>query len=85
MREQNRDPGIVESSNLTDTEFKTLVIKMLNKLRGSVDEFRENFNKEIKSIKMEMEIIKENQSEMKNTLFEMKSILEGINRVDKED
>ena len=28
--------------------------------------------------KMEMEIIKENQSEMKNAISEMKSILEGI-------
>ena len=37
-REQNRDPEIMESSNLTDAEFKTLVIKMLNELRGSVDE-----------------------------------------------
>ena len=35
---------------------------------------------------MELEIIKENQSEMKNTLSEMKSILKGINRVnEKED
>ena len=32
-----------------------------------------------------MEIIKGNQSEMKNTLFEMKNILQGINRVDKEE
>ena len=32
LREQTRDPGIMESSNLTDTEFKTLVIKMLNEL-----------------------------------------------------
>ena len=44
-REQNRDPGIMKSSNLTDAEFKTLLIKMLNELRGSVDEFRETFNK----------------------------------------
>ena len=48
MREQNRDPRIIESSNLTDADFKTLVMKMLNKPRGSVDEFSENFNKEIK-------------------------------------
>ena len=34
---------------------------------------------------MEMEIMKGNQSEMKNTSSEMKSILEGINRVDKEE
>ena len=75
MREQNRDPGIVESSNLTDTEFKTLVIKMLNVLLGSVGKFSENFNKDKKNIKMKMGIIERNQSEMKNTLSEMRSIL----------
>ena len=32
----------MESSNLTDAEFKTLVIKMLNELLGNV----ENSNKE---------------------------------------
>ena len=49
----------MESSNLTDAEFKTLVIKMLNEFRGSIDEFSENFNKDIKkkNIKMDMEII----------------------------
>ena len=49
------------SSNLTDAEFKILVIKLFNELRGSVDEFSENFNKEIKIINMEMEIMKGNQ------------------------
>ena len=86
MIKQNRDPGIMESSNLTYAEFKTLVIKMLNELTGSIDEISENFNKEIKkNIKMEIEIIKRDQSEMKNTLSEMKSILDGINRADKEE
>ena len=47
MREKNRDPDIMESSNLTDAEFKTLVIKMLSELLGSV----ENSNKEIKKKK----------------------------------
>ena len=51
VSEQNRDPGKMESSNLTDAEFKTLVIKMLNELIGSVDELSENFNKEIKKHK----------------------------------
>ena len=87
MREQNRDLGIMESSNLTDAEFKTLVIKMLFKHRGSVDEFSEDFNNETKKnpVKMEMQIIKGNQSEMKNTLSEIKSRLGGINRVHKEE
>ena len=51
MREQNRDLEIIESSNLTDAKFKALIIKMLNELMGSVDEFNENFNKEIKTYK----------------------------------
>ena len=50
MREQNRDPGIMESRNLIDAEFKTLVIKMFNELMGRVDEFSENFKKEIQNI-----------------------------------
>ena len=33
---------------------------------------------------MEIEIIKENLSKIKNTLSEMKNILEGINRMNKE-
>ena len=74
IREQNRDPEIVESSNLTDAEFETLVIK-----------FSENFNK---NIKMEMKIVKGKQSEMENILSEMRSILnrinKGINKVNKD-
>ena len=72
MTEQNRDPGIIESSNLTDAEFKTLVIKMLNELLGPVENSR-------KEIKMEIKIIKGNLSEVENTLSEMRSILNGIN------
>ena len=34
MREKNRDAKIMESSNLTDVEFKTLIIKMLNELKS---------------------------------------------------
>ena len=64
MREQNRDPGIMESSNITDAEFKTLVIKMLSEHRGRIDELSENFNKEIENIKVEIENIKKNQSEI---------------------
>ena len=80
MREHNRDPDIMESSNLTDAESKTLVIKMHNEL---LVKFSENSNKEIKNIKMEMEIIKENQSEMKNTLSEMRDTVNGTNKKNK--
>ena len=46
--------------NLIDTEFKTLVIRMFNKLRGRIDELSENPNKETGNIKVEVEIIKKN-------------------------
>ena len=38
----------METSNLPDAEFTALVIRLLNDLRGRVDELSENFNKEIK-------------------------------------
>ena len=37
----------MEASNLPDTELKTLVIWMLNELRGRTDKLSENFTKEI--------------------------------------
>ena len=69
MKEQNKtpekEPNKMEKSNLQDTEFKTLVIRMLSELS-------ENFNKDIGNLK-------KNQSEMKNTITEIKNTLEGTN------
>ena len=39
----------METSNLSDTEFKTLVIRLLNELRR-FEELSENFDKDIGSI-----------------------------------
>ena len=58
----------METFNLLNSEFKTLVLRMLNKLRGRVDELSENFNKEIGNIKTKLENIKKNQTKMKNKL-----------------
>ena len=55
----------METSNLPDIEIKTLVRKMLNEHRGRRDELNENFNREL-------ETIRKNQLEMKNTITEMK-------------
>ena len=50
LKEQDKTPvkevNKMETSYLSDTEFKTLVIRMLNKLRGRKDSLSENFNKE---------------------------------------
>ena len=69
----------MEASNLPETEFKRMVIKMLNKLRGRMDEHNENLNRETVSIKKDIETIKKNQMEMENTITEMKNTLEGFN------
>ena len=86
MKKQNKAPekelNERETSNLPDTEIKTLVIRMLNKLRRRVDELSEDFNKEIENIKIERENIIGSQSENKNTIYEMKSTLEGVNRLE---
>ena len=54
MKEQNKAPekelNKMETSNLLDADFKTLVIRMLKKLRGRVDE-SDNFYKGTKKHK----------------------------------
>ena len=37
----------MEASKLPETEFKIMVIRMLNELRGRMDEHNENLNREI--------------------------------------
>lgn len=52
-----------------------MIIRLLSELGKRIDEHRENFNKELGNIKR-------NQSELKNTIPQMKSTLEGMsNRV----
>ena len=64
----------MKTTNLSDAELKTLVIRLLSELRGRVDELRENFN----ITKEDMGTIKKDQSEMEDTLTEMKNNLQGI-------
>ena len=52
-------------NNLPDKEFKALVIRMLTELGKRIDKHSENFNQELENIK-------KNQSELKNTITEMK-------------
>ena len=67
MKEQDKSPekelNKMETSNLLDAEFKTLVIRMLNELS-------ENFN----GIKKDMKTVKNNQSEMQDMLTEMNNL-----------
>ena len=49
MKEQNKTPEKelikMETSNLLDAEFKTLVLRMLSELRGRVEELSESIER----------------------------------------
>ena len=66
MKEQNKTPekelSEMETINISDAEFKTLVIRML------------------KDLIEDLSSIKKTQSEMKDTLIEIKNNLQGNNR-----
>ena len=57
-------------SNLTDKEFKIMIIKMLKKHKRRIKTVR---------ILTKLENIKKNQIKLKNTINEVKNILEGNN------
>ena len=56
---------------MPDREFKLMVINILTRLERRVGDLSETLNKEIKKIKKE--------SEMKNSVTEIKNTLDGIN------
>lgn len=65
----------MEISNLSDREFKAMVLKTLIELRRRMDEHGNNFNKETGNIgKNETEV-----TELKNIIAELKNMLVGIN------
>ena len=73
MRRQRNVAQMKEQNKTTEKELikrnrdnqpirgrvQTLVMRMLSELRGRVDELRDNFNKEIRNIKRELENKKE--------------------------
>nr|KAF6500917.1 hypothetical protein HJG59_007942 [Molossus molossus] len=79
MKEQNKTPrkelSEMEISNLTDAEFKILLIKMLNELSENLNELSEG----LKSIKKDRSEMKDAQSEMKEPLTEIKNNLHRFN------
>ena len=70
-----------EASQLSDIEFKALVIRKLNeltencqKLQGKYNELTANYL----NMKKDIETINKGQDEMKNTISELKNTVEGI-------
>lgn len=60
----------MEIRNLSDREFKVMIINMITELRRRMDECSKNFSKEIENIrKLQTEVTEpKNISELKNAL-----------------
>ena len=75
-----RMPNEIEASQLSDTEFKIMVIRKVNELRENDQKLQGNY-KELTanyiSIKKDIETINKDQEEMKNTISELKNTVEG--------
>ena len=71
----------IEASQLSDIEFKAMVIRKLNELTENYQKSQGNYNEltgNYINMKKEIETINKGQEEMKNTISELKNTVEGI-------
>ena len=70
-----------EANNLSDIDFKTMIIGMLNELNENYKGLYGKYKKHsgnYSSMQKDIEAMNRSQEEMKNTISEMKNTLEGI-------
>ena len=71
----------IEASQLSDTDFKAMVIRKLNELTQNYQKLQGNYNEltaNYINMKKEIETINKGQDEMKNTISDLKNTVEGI-------
>ena len=88
MKEQVETPekqlNEVEIGNLPEKEFRIMIVKMIQdlikRMEAKIGKMQEMFNKDLEELKNKhLEKLKNKQTEMNNTVTEMKNTLEGIN------
>ena len=70
-----------EASQLSDIEFKAMIIRKLTQLTENYQKLQGNYNEitaNYINMKKEIETINKGQEEMKNTMSELKNTVEGI-------
>ena len=70
-----------EASQLSDNEFKELVLRKLHELTQNYQKLQRNHNEltaNYINMRKEIETINKGQEEMKNTISELKNTVEGI-------
>ena len=80
MKEQDKTPekqlNEVEIGNFPEKEFRIMIVKMIQdlgkRMEAKIEKMQEMFNKDL-------EELKNKQTEINNTVTEMKTTLEGIN------
>ena len=88
MKEQDKTPekqlNEVETGNLPEKEFRVMIVKIIQdlwkRMEAKIKKMQEMFNKDLEELKSKhLEELKNKQTEMNNTITEMKNTLEGIN------
>ena len=70
----------IEASQLSDTEFKAIVIRKLTELTENYQKLQGNYNELTEkyiNMKKEIQTINKGQDKMKNTICELKNTVEG--------
>ena len=70
-----------EAGQLSDIEFKELIIRKLNELTKNYQKLQGNYHDSLQTIstwKRKWKLSTRGQEEMKNTIFELKKTIEGI-------
>ena len=65
-------------NNLPEKEFRIMIIKVLWRLENRMEKMQKAFNT-VNTITKDIEEIKNKQTEMNNTITEIKNTLEGTN------
>ena len=71
----------IEAAQLSDTEFKAMVIRKLTELTENYQKLQGNYNEltaDYINMKKEIETINKGQEEMLNTISELKNKAEGM-------
>ena len=85
MKEQDKTPekqlNEVEISNFPEKEFRIMIVKMIQdfgkRMEAKIEKMQEMFNKDLEELKNKhREELKNKQTEMNNTITEMKNKLD---------
>ena len=88
MKEQDKTPekqlNEVDIGNLPEKEFRIMIVKMIQdlgkRMEAKIEKMQEMFKKDQEELENKnLEELKTKQTEMNNTITEMKNTLEGIN------